>query len=160
MTEQATQGDLQAEYQNAVMELLGEVCQRMELDLHPEVRDLRPPYLEVELVGEDAAAAFGRFGKRLDALQYLVNLITSRKVGGDLRTVLDADGYRARREEALTQLAREYAAQVKERQEECELDPLPAQERRIIHRALLDDPDVRTYSEGEDPDRRIVIAPK
>jgi spoIIIJ-associated protein len=136
-----------------------EICQTSELALEPVIRGLQPPYVEIELIGEDAAESFGRNGKSLDALQYLVNLIVGRKVGGEVRVLLDAADYRARRVEALTKLAHEYAAMVRERQEECELDPLPAHERRIIHNALTGETDIRTYSEGDDPDRRVIIAP-
>lgn len=149
-----------AEYQSAVMEMLTQLCALMEVEIRPEVRAVRPPYLEVELVGPDAGEAFGRHGRRLDALQYLANLIVGRQHRGEMRVVLDADGYRQRREAALVELARDYAAQVKERQEECELEPLPAHERRIIHNALADDPEVQTYSEGDESDRHIVIAPR
>ena len=99
-------------------------------------------------------------GSSLDALQYLCNLVINRRLGPEIRLILDASGYRERRAETLRKLAFEYANQVKDRQEECELDPLPAHERRIIHNSLLDDPGVRTYSEGDEPDRRVIIAPR
>jgi spoIIIJ-associated protein len=148
------------EREQAALEILEEICRAMEMDIRPEPREFHDPYLDVELVGEDAAAAFGRFGKRLDALQYLANLIIGRQTDSDVRLVLDADGYRARRTETLRQLALDYAAEVKSRQQECELDPLPAHERRIIHNTLADDLEIRTYSEGEEPDRRVIIAPR
>jgi spoIIIJ-associated protein len=141
-------------------DVMVEVCQTSGLAIEPVVRNVQPPYVEIELVGEDAAESFGRHGKSLDALQYLVNLIIGKKVGGEVRVVLDAADYRARRIETLTKLAHEYAAMVRERQEECELDPLPAHERRVIHNALGNEPDIRTYSEGEDSDRRVIIAPR
>ena len=137
-----------------------DICTATGLEISPEVRSVQPPYIEVELTGEDALASFGRNGKVLDALQYLTNLVIGRKVGPEVRVVMDAADYRARRIEALESLAREYATLVKTRQEECELDPLPANERRIIHNVLSDDPDIRTYSEGDDPDRRVIIAPR
>lgn len=140
-------------------QVLAEICERTDLDLRPKVTGIQGAYVEIELVGDDAAASFGRHGKALDALQYLANLVIGRRVG-DVRVLLDAANYRARRAETLTNLAHEFAAQVKERQEECELEPLPAHERRIIHNALADDEAVRTYSEGEDPDRKVVIAPR
>jgi len=146
--------------ERAAYDVLVEICDVMNLDIHPDIKGHHAQYLEVELVGPDAALSFGRHGKSLDALQYLANLIIGRRVGGDVRILLDAADYRARRAEILTNLAREFAAQVKERQEECELDPLPAHERRIIHTILADDPDIRTYSEGDDPDRRVIIAPR
>lgn len=142
------------------LDIIIEMCQAMELDITPELTGVNPPYMEINLTGNDAAEAFGRYGKRLDALQYLSNLVISKRVGADVRVVLDCAGYRLRRTQVLENLAREYAAQVKDRQEECELDPLPAHERRIIHNTLSDDPSVITYSEGVDPDRKVVIAPR
>ena len=144
--------------ERAAYDVLADICQAMALDIRPEARAVNPPYIEIELVGADAEAAYGRHGKSLDALQYLANLIIGRKVG-DVRVLLDAADYRARRTTALEKLAHEYAALVRDRQEECELDPLPAHERRIIHNALLNEAGIRTYSEGDDPDRRVIIAP-
>jgi len=146
--------------ERAALNILAEICQASGLDVRPALRNVHPPYLDIELVGGDVAATLGRNGPTLDALQYLANLVIRRRVDSEVRVVLDAGGYRARRAETLVRLARDYAAQVKARQEECELDPLPAHERRIIHNALLDDPEVITYSEGEDPDRRVIIAPR
>ncbi len=146
--------------ERGAFDIIIEMCQAMELDITPEITGSNPPYLEINLTGHDAAEAFGRFGKRLDAVQYLANLLILKRVGAEVRVVLDCAGYRLRRIQVLENLAREYAAQVKERQEECELDPLPAHERRIIHNTLSDDPHVTTYSEGVDPDRKVIIAPR
>lgn len=150
--------DLGAREQTA-HDILVEICEKTGLNIQPAVRGVQGLYVQIELVGDDAASTFGRNGKSLDALQYLANLVIGRRVGGDVRVLLDAGNYRGRREETLENLAREYADLVKERQEECELDPLPAHERRIVHNALSEYPGVRTYSEGDDPDRRVIIAP-
>lgn len=146
--------------EQAALDIVAEICEKTALDLEAVARDVQGQYVHVELVGGDALSSFGRNGKSLDALQYLVNLIVGRRVGGDVRVLLDAADYRKRREETLVNLAMEYADLVKERQEECELDPLPAHERRIIHNALADVAGIRTYSEGDDPDRRVIIAPQ
>lgn len=145
--------------EHGALEILQEVCRASGLDIAPEPRSRHHPYLDVELVGGDAEISFGR-GPALDALQNLSNLVVSRRIGSDVRLILDVAGYRARRAANLRTLALEFADQVKQRQEECELDPLPAHERRIIHHALMDDPAIRTYSEGDDPDRRVIIAPR
>jgi spoIIIJ-associated protein len=144
----------------AVVAELDQILKVAELDLEPVARAWNEPHLEVELVGPDAAGTFGRSGKYLDALQYVANLVVVRRVGPGVRIIVDACGYREQRAATLTQLALEFAAQVKERQEECELDPLPPHERRIVHQAISDDPGIRTYSEGEEPDRRLIIAPR
>jgi spoIIIJ-associated protein len=151
--------DQLSEDERVAFQLVEDACAATGADIQAVVKSLNPPYVEIDLVGDFAKEGFGNFGRRLDAFQFLMNLIASRRVRGDVRLVFDCDNYRERRVEALTALAMECAAQVKERQEECELDPLPPHERRIIHNALKDDPTIRTYSEGEDPDRRTIIAP-
>lgn len=144
----------------AALDVIREICGVSGLDMRPEIRGVDGSYLQIELVGEDAVRIFGEHGRMLDALQFVANLIISRKLGPGVRVLLDAGGYRERRLKMLTEIAREYAAEVKARREECEIDSLPPHERRIIHKLLSEDPDVLTYSEGEEPDRRIIIAPR
>jgi spoIIIJ-associated protein len=146
--------------QQEAVTLLQEVCAASGLDCRPVVRGMQASYLHLELVGEDVRATWGRSGAGLDALQYLCNLILSHRVGSEVRVVLDADNYRERRAVLLRQRARDLAEEVKARNEEAELEPLPAHERRIIHKVLSEDPDIYTYSEGDEPDRRIIIAPR
>jgi spoIIIJ-associated protein len=98
-------------------------------------------------------------GQGLDALQMLFNMILPRGATSDVRLMLDAEGYRERRANSLRQRALDLAAEVKERNQEAELEPLPSHERRIIHSALSEDPAVSTYSEGDEPYRRVVISP-
>lgn len=143
-----------------VLELVREVCQAGDFRVEPRLVQIDGHYIHVELVGDDAAAVFSRHGRVLDAFQYVLNLMLAQKLGGDVRLLLDADGYRQRRQELLENLARKYAVMVKERQQECEFDPLPPHERRIIHRLFMNDPDVTTYSEGEEPDRKVILAPR
>ncbi len=150
---------LNADQQQALT-LIAELCTASGLEIRPVVRVLHPPYMEIELVGEDAGATFGRLGQSLDALQFLGNLILSHRVSSDVRLLLDAAQYRQRRADALRHRATELAREVKARNEEAELEPLPAHERRIIHTVLADDPDIQTYSEGDEPDRRVVISPR
>jgi spoIIIJ-associated protein len=132
----------------------------MGAEVRPVVRAIQGSYLHIELVGSDVGATWGRSGQALDALQFLANMILSRNRGSDVRLMLDADDYRARRAEALSIRAIELAREVKARNEEAELEPLPAHERRIIHSALADDPDISTYSEGDEPGRHVVISPR
>jgi spoIIIJ-associated protein len=101
----------------------------------------------------------GKHGDVLNAMQYLVNIIASRRIERGVRATLDGNDYRRRREEALTTLAQRIAEQVQKRGEEAVLDALPAFERRIVHKALGEISGVTTYSEGEEPNRRVVIAP-
>jgi spoIIIJ-associated protein len=159
MTDNINLESLDVEQQEA-LNIFREMCSLMDINVEPEVIAVHTPYIEINLVGADAENAFGKYGKRLDALQFLANTVLSKKINGDVRLVLDCAGYREKRAHVLEELAHELAAQVKLRQEECELDALPAHERRVIHNALANDPDVRTYSEGMDLERHVVIAPR
>jgi spoIIIJ-associated protein len=114
----------------------------------------------INLSGEDLGMLIGKHGNTLAALQHLVGLITARKTGVHKRIVLDAEGYRERREEALRGMAKRAARRAIESGREVSLDPLPANERRIVHIALAEDKRVTTTSVGEDPFRRLIIAPK
>lgn len=117
--------------------------------------------VNLEVNGPDLGILIGRHGQTLDALQYLLNLSANKggKGGQDwVRFVLDVEGYRRRREETLQGLARRLATKVKVYGRKSVLEPMTPQERRIIHTALQDDPDVYTYSEGEEPFRRVIIS--
>jgi len=109
--------------------------------------------------GPDAGCLAARRGAALSALQYLATLIVRRRTGEYVRFVLDADNFRSRQDEALASLARRIAEQVKETGQEAVLDPQNPYERRIVHQALIEDPAVETYSEGEEPERCVVISP-
>jgi spoIIIJ-associated protein len=142
------------------LEIMNNICATLEQNASAVVRDIQGSYVYIEIVGDDMRATWGRFGAGLDALQQLVNTIVSRHVRSDVRIMLDAGGYRERRAETLRQRAVELAEEVKSVNQEAEFEPMPPHERRIIHSALADDPDIRTYSEGEGNDRRIVISPR
>jgi spoIIIJ-associated protein len=146
--------------QQAALTLMEEVCTASGMEVHPEITSIEGSYIHIDLAGPDAAASWGRYGHSLDALQFLCNLIIAHRCSPGIRIVLDSDRYRERRAESLRVRAIELAKEVKARQEEAEIEPLPAHERRIIHAALVDDPDVSTYSEGDEPDRRVIISPK
>ncbi len=141
-------------------EFLREVLASMHFSADVEVATHEDGSCWLEIVGEDAGRTIGRHGSTLNALQYLTGLVTQKETGEYFRLTVDAEGYRERRQAALVEQARELAAAVKEANQEAELDPLPAYERRIIHNALMDHPDVVTYSEGEGDDRRVIIAPR
>lgn len=141
-------------------EFLREVLAAMHFSADVELVEQEDGSYWLDVVGEDAGRVIGRHGNTLNALQYLTGLVTQKQTGEYSRLTVDADGYRERRQTALIEQARELAAAVTEAGQEAELDPLPAYERRIIHNALMDHPDVVTYSEGEGDDRRVIIAPR
>lgn len=116
-------------------------------------------YVNLDIDGKDVAFLVGKHGEVINALQYLVNIIGSRKFTKGVRATVDGNNYRQRREETLRNLSLKIAEQVKKRGEEAVLDALPAFERRIVHKALDGIEGVVTYSEGEEPNRRVVIAP-
>ena len=106
---------------------------------------------------EALGALIGRKGERLSALQHLVNLMLSRRMGEWTRVLVDVEDYRGRRERQLRDLATRAAARVEETGKMIQLEPMPALERRWIHLALRDHPQVATQSIGEEPNRRIVV---
>jgi spoIIIJ-associated protein len=116
-------------------------------------------YINLELDGRDVGYLVGKRGEVLNALQYVGNVIASRQLGTGARVVIDGNSFRAKRTEVLEKQARDIAEQVKLNNMEAVLDPLPAFERRIVHQVLSEYPGVQTYSEGEEPGRRVVIAP-
>ncbi len=110
--------------------------------------------------GTGADGLIGRGGEVIDAIQYLAAQVVSRADGGGRRRVnVDADGYRARREAALVELANRAAEEALEFGEEIELDAMTPHDRRIVHMALKERTDVVTRSEGDEPRRRIIVEP-
>lgn len=116
--------------------------------------------IPLDIKGEDLGILIGRRGETLSALQYLVNLIVSRRLKGRVGVVVDVEGYRQRRYESLRSLARRLAEQVKSTGRSVTLEPMPPNERRIIHLELKDNPDVATQSMGQGEERKIAILSK
>ena len=114
----------------------------------------------VNLRGEDLGILIGKHGQTLDALQYLTNLAANRDAEEKIKFVIDVEEYRRRRAETLTRLAQRLASKVKRMGEPVVLEPMTPHERKIIHMALQDDRRISTYSEGEEPNRKVVIALK
>ncbi len=139
--------------------MVNEILELAQLDAEVTQTDLNGRYVNVQLDGKDVAFLVGKHGEVLNNFQYLVNVMANRKYGNGVRVTLDGNHYRDRRETALTELATQIAEQVRLRGEEAVLDALPAFERRVVHRALSEMEGISTYSEGEEPNRRIVIAP-
>jgi spoIIIJ-associated protein len=110
------------------------------------------------LVGNDLGVLIGRHGQTIDAIQYLANAMGYR-AGEQREVVVDAAGYRARRQATLETLARRTARRVADSGEPEALEPMTPVERRIVHQFLQEDPDVETRSEGSEPYRHVVVAP-
>ena len=120
----------------------------------------RPEQLRMLLSGENMSILIGRRGETLDALQYLTSLNVNRGREEYLRVSLDTENYRAKREEALRKLAVRMANRAKKSGRRVALEPMNPNERRILHSALQNDPEVTTHSEGEEPYRRVIITLK
>ena len=116
--------------------------------------------VSINLRGEDLGILIGKHGQTLDALQYLTNLAANRDAEEKIKFVIDVEEYRRRRAETLTRLAQRLASKVKRMGEPVVLEPMTPHERKIIHMALQDDRRISTYSEGEEPNRKVVIALK
>lgn len=110
--------------------------------------------------GEEMGILIGKRGQTLDSLQYLTSLVVNRRTDDYVRVKLDTEDYRNRRAETLNNLARNIAYKVKRTHEAVALEPMNPYERRIIHSALQGNRFVETYSEGEEPYRHVVVAPK
>lgn len=116
--------------------------------------------LMISLTSKELGVVIGKRGETLDALQYLVSLVVNRTTPKYIRVSLDAENYRAKRQEALVNLAQKLARKVSASKRKYTLEPMSPYERRIIHAALQDNPYVTTYSVGEEPYRKVVIVPK
>ncbi|HET7011957.1 MAG TPA: RNA-binding cell elongation regulator Jag/EloR [Anaerolineales bacterium] len=125
----------------------------------PEEADQEHPLL-VDIEGDDLSILIGHRGETLAALQYITRLIVARELGRPTPVIIDVEGYRARRERQLRQLARRMADQAVERARTMTLEPMPANERRIIHLELRDDEKVYTESVGEGDQRKVTIIPR
>ncbi len=115
----------------------------------------------IDITGDDSGLLIGRRGEALRALQYLVNLVTNKKLGNEsVRVVLDIERYRERRQKSLREMALRVAEKVASSGRSIPLEPMSAAERRVIHMALADHPKVSTESSGMGESRKVTIAPK
>jgi spoIIIJ-associated protein len=112
---------------------------------------------DVELTGEDLGYLIGRRGDTLDAIQRLCNYAVNHGTEGRIRISVDAEDYRAKREDSLRKYARKKAQQVLKARRRCSLEPMNAYERHVIHATLQEMENITTYSTGTEPNRRVVI---
>ncbi len=116
--------------------------------------------LALNIEGEDLGILIGRRGQTLAALEYVTKLIVAERLKTWLPLTVDVGGYKKRRRDSLQKLALYLAEQVKAKRQAITMEPMPADERRIIHLTLADNPDVTTHSIGEGEDRKVVILPR
>lgn len=122
--------------------------------------DEDPPTIFIDVLGHDLGMLIGRRGEHLSQLQYLVNLIANRRLDSWTRVVIDIEGYRTRREESLVGLAERIGRQVARSRRPIVLEPMPPNERRIVHLTLRSNPEVTTESTGEGNLRRVTVQPR
>ncbi len=137
---------------------LTKIFAEMKLDVVIDVKE-KGGYLVFDLQGDNLGILIGRRGDTLDALQFLLNLVINDKNNAKVKGIIDIENYRAKREETLIGLGHKLAAKARKSGQKVVLEPMNPQERRIIHMALQNDKRVTTYSEGEEPYRKVVIEP-
>ncbi|HUA10378.1 MAG TPA: RNA-binding cell elongation regulator Jag/EloR [Solirubrobacteraceae bacterium] len=144
--------------EEALRELLEEVLDALDLDGTIEIA-ASDGVLAARVEGEDLGLLIGRRGQTIDALQHLAQRIVYPDVAASMRVSIDANGYRERRAEDLREEADDAAEEAIETGRPVELEAMPAAERRVVHEHLRERSDVETHSEGEEPNRRLVISP-
>ncbi len=137
---------------------LAKIFDEMNLKVDIDVQE-KGGYLVFDLQGENLGILIGRRGDTLDALQFLLNLVINEKNSAKVKGIIDIENYRAKREDTLVGLSYKLAAKARKTGQKVVLEPMNPQERRIIHMALQNDKRVTTYSEGEEPYRKVVIEP-
>jgi spoIIIJ-associated protein len=160
MTAEDTHGGASEELEPAeeLEELLEEIVDGLGLNAAIEIEE-SDGVLTGRLDGEDVGLFIGRHGQTIDAVQHLAQRIVFPEGPSTVRVVIDANGYRQRRAEALRGEADDAADEALRTGDPVELDPLPPFERRIVHEYLRERGDVRTHSEGNEPDRYLVVSP-
>jgi spoIIIJ-associated protein len=146
-------------------ETVNELLEKMKIPAYVEVCYGEPDEtgqrsVLVDVHGDDLGVLIGRRAEILNAMQYIVNLIVSKQAEHWVQIVLDVEGYRARRERQLRQMARRMADQAIKTGRRQILEPMSAVERRIVHIELRDHPNVITQSVGDEPGRKVTILPK
>jgi spoIIIJ-associated protein len=142
-----------------VTEILDTLLGLMGVQGEVEVLSAELP-LQLNVKGDDLGILIGRRGQTLVALQYVTKLMVVQRLKTWLPLTIDVGGYKKHRHDSLQKLALYLAEQVKSKRRAVPMEPMPADERRIIHLALADHPDVRTESMGEGENRKIVILPR
>ncbi|MGG1518970.1 RNA-binding cell elongation regulator Jag/EloR [Paenibacillus oryzisoli] len=138
---------------------LQDMFEAMQISITIDTHKDREGYI-LNMSGSELGILIGKRGQTLDALQYLVNIVANRYANSHFRIILDAENFRERRKKTLEELALRLANRVLKSKKEVILEPMNSQERKIIHAELQGHPSIKTYSKGEEPNRRVVIAVK
>ena len=150
-----------AEVKKAAHDFLEGVFKTMDMDVEiSEDYQKDTGILTVNMEGEDMGVLIGKRGQTLDSLQYLVSLVVNKGIDGYIHVKADTENYRERRKKTLENLAKNVAFKVKRTRQSVSLEPMNPYERRIIHSALQNEKFITTYSEGEEPYRKVIVALK
>ena len=153
--------DRQEKAKADAIKFLTDVFKAMKLEASINVEfDAAENELSIDVKAEDMGVLIGKRGQTLDSLQYIVSLAINKDSNEYVKVKLDSENYRLRRKETLENLARNIASKVKRTGRQVSLEPMNSFERRIIHSALQGDPNCETFSEGNDPYRKVVVKPK
>ena len=140
-------------------QFIADVLGAMGIEVKIEAR-YEDDVIYIELEGDSMGIVIGKRGDTLDSLQYLTSLVVNRKLKDYVKVTIDTENYREKRKEALIALSNRLAAKVAKNGRKFALEPMNPYERRIIHSNLQDNEDVTTFSVGQEPYRKVVIAPK
>ena len=154
--DESFEGDEASEAEDAAVSFVAEVLSG--IGIHGKLDSYREDdVIHITVNGQDCGAAIGRHGETLDSIAYLTNLVANRHSEERLRVILDIGGYRKHREEVLINMAHKAANQVLRNKRQYVLEPMNTTERRIVHAELQGVKGVTTHSEGEEPNRRVVV---
>lgn len=137
-----------------------DLLNKMKIEYQIEKVECENGTVRINIVGNDMGLLIGRKGETINALQYIAGLIINRRRESRVRVVLDVEDYRKKREQSLESLALRLSDKVKQTRKNVVMRPMSSQERRIVHTVLQEDPQVVTYSMGDEPNRKVVISLK
>jgi spoIIIJ-associated protein len=143
-----------------VRQALEDLLNKMKLDYRINNVEWDEGRVRINITGKDMGLLIGRKGETLNAVQFVLGLIVNRNREEKVRVVLDVEDYRKKREESLEALALRLSDRVKKTRKSVVMRPMSSQERRIVHTALQGDPQISTYSTGDEPNRKVVISLK
>ncbi|MBO4747232.1 MAG: protein jag [Clostridiales bacterium] len=154
--DESFEGDEASEAEDAAVSFVAEVLSG--IGIHGKLDSYREEdVIHITVNGQDCGAAIGRHGETLDSISYLTNLVANRHSEERLRVILDIGGYRKHREEVLVNMAHKAANMVLRNKRQFVMEPMNPAERRIVHAELQGVKGVTTHSEGEEPNRRVVV---
>jgi len=132
----------------------------MKISYEIESVEVQDGVIRINITGKDMGLLIGRKGETLNAVQFILSMMVNRGLDERVRIVLDVEDYRLRKEESLKSLAVSLSERVKRTRRSVVMRPMGPHERRVVHTALQGDPEIVTYSQGEEPHRKVVISPK